>query len=102
MKRLSTERPLEQRLLSLAKGESQSMLLALRCHFFPRFLQGVNHFVFRSPARQIRELVLEKNQAKGVLQDSALRILREVLFQIQPLNALNDFIRIANFAQDLP
>ena len=86
---------LDQGPFARAKGNLRRLRLAGRGHFIPGFLHGRDHFVLAGLLRQIRQLMLKKDKAQGVLQYPAVRIARKILLQVQVLHPVNDGVRVA-------
>jgi hypothetical protein len=94
------ERLVEQGLLVSAVSEFQGFGTGGGSHFSPRFAQGVDDLVVSGLRSEIGELILQKDEAKGVFEDAAFGVGGEVLFEIKILHAKNDIIGIAGLAED--
>ena len=76
------------------------MLPRRQRHFFPGLLQGVDHFVIGGSCRQLGDLKFQENQTERVLQHATVRVLREVLLQIQCLHLRDRLFRVTDRAQN--
>jgi hypothetical protein len=83
----SAQRSFEQRFLLRAQGELQRQGLGSGGHFFPGFLDGVDELVFAGFARQFAQLEFQEDQSQRVFKDPGLGIPREIVLQVQGLNA---------------
>ena len=72
-----------------------------RGHFLPALPEGIDHFNVGCLAGEAGKLVLEEDEAQGVFQDAAFRVLREVLLEVQLLDPGNHVISIADLVEDL-
>ena len=94
------QRQVEQALFLRSVGECLGDGLCLRRHLFPRFLKGIDDLFISRFTRKGGKLVLEKNEAKSILDDASLGIMGKILLEIQLLHARNQVFRIADFAQN--
>jgi len=91
---------LEQGLLGGTVGQSFRKLPGGGSHFVPGFTKGIHRFLFGHFSGEFGQLELEENQAEGILEDAGFRILWEMLFEVQILYPLDDFLRVMELAQD--
>jgi hypothetical protein len=69
-------------------------------HFGPGLFQGIDDLVVGGFGGEVGELVLQKDKAKSVFEDAAVRVGREILFEIEVLDAEDEVVRVANGAED--
>src|ERR1035441_1883394 len=70
-------------------------------HLLPGLLQHADHLIVGGLAGKVAELVFEEHHAQGVFQDLHLRILRQILLEVQAMDPRNYVFRIANLAQNV-
>jgi hypothetical protein len=73
-----------------------------RRHLVPGLAEGVDDFVLSGAGGQVGELVLEKDEAKGVFEDAAFGIGGEVLLEVEFLDAPDGFRVVTKLLQNVP
>jgi hypothetical protein len=97
---ISRQRALQQCLFAFGELQRQRLLARGGRHFLPGLLKDAHHLFGFGLVDQIGELMLQGHQAERVFEHLALGILREILFEIQLLDARKDVLAVADFAEN--
>lgn len=81
-------------------GELEGFCLGGGGHFLPGFAEGVDDLVLSGFSGEVSELIFQENEAKGVFQNTAIRVLREILLEIQVLDADDRVVRVTDLAEN--